>query len=377
MALEGKYALTIKRQQDGFASGWILDNWKVGDEITVSGPEGTFCYEPLRDAKHVVGLAGGCGITPVSLTWRTPSATEWRTSGLPCSMAAGRNAIFSTTASWRELPKRPARSRSSISSATNKRKATSTALSPRRRFRPPAEANPCSVFLCGARRDVRVCGQRGGKAQARGQVYPSRTLCRPFFPRQAQGLSGGADNRFTLTVKRYGDTLTLPMSADETVLVALERAGVAAPSRCRGGECGWCRAKLDKAKSFCPRIWISAAWRTFPRVTSIPAARTRSATSASKSGRNKEIETSKRRGKTRAVCFDTEMPKPLIRITGARRAFCDPLRCSFSSLPRRVGLRGRIVPRSKPRRSSGACLRRPGSRSLRGRAQYRSARQRR
>ncbi|MEN6419690.1 MAG: FAD-binding oxidoreductase, partial [Clostridiaceae bacterium] len=63
-ALEGKYALTIKRQQDGFASGWILDNWKVGDEITTSGPEGTFYYEPLRDAKHVVGLAGGCGITP-------------------------------------------------------------------------------------------------------------------------------------------------------------------------------------------------------------------------------------------------------------------------------------------------------------------------
>ena len=42
------------------------------------------------------------------------------------------------------------------------------------------------------------------------------------------------------------------MAADETVLVALERAGVAAPSRCRGGECGWCRAKLDKGEVFLP-----------------------------------------------------------------------------------------------------------------------------
>lgn len=28
------------------------------------------------------------------------------------------------------------------------------------------------------------------------------------------------------------------------MLVAIERAGIKAPSRCRSGECGWCRSKL-------------------------------------------------------------------------------------------------------------------------------------
>ena len=61
---EGKYAITVKRVANGFASDWILSNWKVGTKVTVSGPEGVFYYEPLRDAKHVIGIAGGSGITP-------------------------------------------------------------------------------------------------------------------------------------------------------------------------------------------------------------------------------------------------------------------------------------------------------------------------
>ena len=41
-AREGFYNLTIKRVPDGFVTGWILDNIKVGDDITAYSPEGTF-----------------------------------------------------------------------------------------------------------------------------------------------------------------------------------------------------------------------------------------------------------------------------------------------------------------------------------------------
>ena len=37
---------------------------KVGDIITTSDPQGQFYYEELRDAKNVIALAGGSGITP-------------------------------------------------------------------------------------------------------------------------------------------------------------------------------------------------------------------------------------------------------------------------------------------------------------------------
>ena len=63
-ALDGFYQLTIKRVDGGLASEYILDNWAVGTKVSVSAPQGTFTYERLRDAKTIIGVAGGSGITP-------------------------------------------------------------------------------------------------------------------------------------------------------------------------------------------------------------------------------------------------------------------------------------------------------------------------
>ena len=41
-------------------------------------------------------------------------------------------------------------------------------------------------------------------------------------------------------------------SADEPLLTSIERAGIVAPSRCRSGECSWCRSKLVSGKVFVP-----------------------------------------------------------------------------------------------------------------------------
>ncbi|MHA1723349.1 MAG: ferredoxin--NADP reductase, partial [Promethearchaeota archaeon] len=47
-ALKGFYDLTIKREEEGFLTHYIWDNWTVGTKIETSGPEGFFYYEPLR-----------------------------------------------------------------------------------------------------------------------------------------------------------------------------------------------------------------------------------------------------------------------------------------------------------------------------------------
>ena len=51
-------------EEDGFVSPFIQDQWQVGDEIAISGPQGHLYYEPIRDEKKVLALAGGSGITP-------------------------------------------------------------------------------------------------------------------------------------------------------------------------------------------------------------------------------------------------------------------------------------------------------------------------
>ena len=55
---------------------------------------------------------------------------------------------------------------------------------------------------------------------------------------------GVAGKTFTLKDHIGNVTTEIPAQAKETVLVAMERANLAPPSKCRSGECGFCRSLL-------------------------------------------------------------------------------------------------------------------------------------
>lgn len=63
-ASNGEYRITVEKVENGIMSGYLVDEAKVGDELTISGPFGNFYYTKLRDNKNIVGLASGRGITP-------------------------------------------------------------------------------------------------------------------------------------------------------------------------------------------------------------------------------------------------------------------------------------------------------------------------
>ncbi len=64
-ALEGNYyEITIRTVEDGFFTPFIREEWKKGATVYCSDPMGYFYYEPLRDFKTLVLLAGGTGVTP-------------------------------------------------------------------------------------------------------------------------------------------------------------------------------------------------------------------------------------------------------------------------------------------------------------------------
>ena len=58
------YEVTIKKLDKGLFTTWLFKNAKVGTILNVSSPCGDFAYNPIRDQKHIVCLAGGTGITP-------------------------------------------------------------------------------------------------------------------------------------------------------------------------------------------------------------------------------------------------------------------------------------------------------------------------
>ena len=58
----------------------------------------------------------------------------------------------------------------------------------------------------------------------------------------------GKPKTYKLTVHMFNKTYQIDAKENETLLVAMERAGLNAPNRCRAGGCGWCHAKLIKGK---------------------------------------------------------------------------------------------------------------------------------
>lgn len=58
------YEITVARTQNGFVSDYFLDQVKVGDEFTASRPAGVFRHQPVFHSKKMLMLGGGSGITP-------------------------------------------------------------------------------------------------------------------------------------------------------------------------------------------------------------------------------------------------------------------------------------------------------------------------
>lgn len=69
---DGEWTVTVKRIGGGRFSNWIGNELKPGDRLDVMVPHGSFTTEfSSTNRRHLVGIAGGSGITPVMSLLRT------------------------------------------------------------------------------------------------------------------------------------------------------------------------------------------------------------------------------------------------------------------------------------------------------------------
>jgi ring-1,2-phenylacetyl-CoA epoxidase subunit PaaE len=74
---EADWMVTVKRIGGGLFSNWVGDQLKAGDTIEVMVPHGSFTtdFDPANN-RHLVGFAGGSGITPVMSLIKTLLCVE-------------------------------------------------------------------------------------------------------------------------------------------------------------------------------------------------------------------------------------------------------------------------------------------------------------
>ncbi|MGH2966368.1 MAG: FAD-binding oxidoreductase [Solirubrobacterales bacterium] len=75
---DGLISLLVTRVSGGQTSGWAHDRLRTGDEVTITGPYGTFVADPAS-TKPCLHLAAGSGLAPIrALVEAALEAAPWR-----------------------------------------------------------------------------------------------------------------------------------------------------------------------------------------------------------------------------------------------------------------------------------------------------------
>lgn len=234
--------ITVKREDHGLVSRWLHDELRVGDEVTVEAPQGTFVFSG-NEADSVVLIGGGVGITPMMSAVRYLTDTGWTGHvHLVLGFRTPRDFIF------REELERLA--------ARNPRlRVTVTMSRPGDQAWDGAVGRIDGALLAAAvpdiaRQRVHVCGppqmMDAVKAALVALGVPGDQIRSEAFgtvkrdPTAQRGVPGGTAGTVLF---RASDT-TAPVPAGSTILDAADAAGVDVDNACRSGTCGSCRVKL-------------------------------------------------------------------------------------------------------------------------------------
>ena len=245
------FQLTIRngRPETGFAANWLYANLKEGDKLTAHLPFGEFHFEPLRDSKHVVALAGGSGITPF---YAMAKEIEHGTLDMDLTILYG---SVSTKDIILEQQLKAIQSDRvkfvNVISGDEEYDGEKGFLS--RDLIKKYSAEDTTYFVCGPLPMYHFV-----KGELEALHVPARRIRMEVFgaPRDVTAAEGYPKDfepkKFKLTVLRGIQEDVIEADSRDPLTVALERAGIKNNSRCRSGACGFCRTKLVSGDVFVP-----------------------------------------------------------------------------------------------------------------------------
>jgi ferredoxin-NADP reductase len=234
--------ITVKREGQGLVSQWLHDELKIGDEVEIEAPNGTFTFSG-KEADRVVLVGGGVGITPLMSVVRYLTVTNWPGKmQLILGFRSPRDFIFQEELA--ELQARNANLGVTVTMSGPRDERWSGRVG-----RIDAALLESTVPDLAAHR-VHVCGPPPmmdavkaalaelGAPHAQVKTEAFGTVKRDPSAKDT-GSSKIAGRAFFLT-----SGVTAPVTADATILDAADISGVSIDTACRSGTCASCRVKL-------------------------------------------------------------------------------------------------------------------------------------
>ena len=241
------YEITVAFREEGFFSSYARKNWEKGSKVIADGPHGNFYYEPLRDHKKLILLAGGSGITP------------FRSMILDCLDSYPELKIILIYGSKNESEIIYDEELHKLSAANERRlKIINVISEPSGLWQglkgmisgeliKDQTGNPeeFTFFICGPAAMHYHCLKELRKLEIPDRQIRREMTATPGSIKELVEYEGDVRQKevrvsFSFRNKKG----TIKASTTETLLTAFERAGLEPESRCRSGECGFCRALL-------------------------------------------------------------------------------------------------------------------------------------
>lgn len=268
----GYYDLTVKRVDAGFVSPFLLDEVRVDQLLSSTGPMGTFHHNPLFHGDDLVFFAGGSGICPALSMLKSVLATR---PGFRFHLVysnsyeddvifaeelralAARHENFTLT----EIVSRPTEGFLGRRGHVSREPVESLLDAPEKKM----------YYICGPtpfnEHCLRILNELGVKSR--------RTLVEgngpPKRPERLAGWPEGVPPGMQVRVRVNGGA-SFQAEAGEPLLNSLERNGYTTENACRSGECSLCRVKLKAGRVFNPpEALIRKADRKFGHVHSCVA----------------------------------------------------------------------------------------------------------
>ena len=251
-AMRGYLDITIKENPQGYFSPYVTSHWKEGEEVFTSGPQGNFYYTSLRDERHVIAIAGGSGITPLlSMAKCIDSGDEDFELDIVYCCRTYEDAFFLDE--FEAIAERCSKVRVHLCLEAQHKKAQYQGFISKAIIEELAGHQPFSLFACGPQGMYNHLDKIATELGLDPKHYRKEIFGVHKDPTVLPGYKLiQTDKPLEAIVHMCGKEYKIPLRADETVLTAFERAGIAGPNRCRGGICGFCRSKLLSGQVYTP-----------------------------------------------------------------------------------------------------------------------------
>ncbi len=246
-AKDGILQITLRKKPGGYVSTWVWDNWQVGSKLKFEGAFGDGYWSSIRDTEHVVGVAGGSGITAFRSIAKDMAATQRpKKFTILYGSRSQDDIIF-----FDELNEIAAASNGAIE-VYNILSEPKEGWTGKTGFigaeiikKLVPDWDKVSYFISGPQAmydfiDAEFAKMGIRKKFIRKEEYGETddiTLS-PVYPK------GHENETFKIKVIFGKDEKIIEAKATDTVVVSLEKAGIAPDSHCRSGACGWCRSLL-------------------------------------------------------------------------------------------------------------------------------------